>query len=193
MRPFDRARRGLALGEGAAFFVLESVESAQRRGARVHAVLSGFGASADAYHWTEPHVDGQVRAMRAALRDAGICETDVAAINAHGTGTHVCDKVEAESIATVFGTASGAPWVYSSKPVHGHALGASGALELAASIASLRAGLVPFTGNLSTADDLPVHLVRGEPAPLDPAAAVLSNSFAFGGRNACLILRAATN
>ena len=129
--------------------------------------------------------------MHAALADARKLPADIDAINAHGTGTLVGDRVEALSIATVFGVGPSAPLVYSSKPLHGHTLGASGAIELAAVIASLRARSLPPTRNLKTPDDLPIRLVHGQPRPLRAGASLLSNSFAFGGSNACLIVSAA--
>lgn len=190
-RPFDSARSGLVLAEGAAFFVLERLDHAVDRGASIHAVLAGYGAAGDGHHWTEPRVEGQVRAMQAALADAGLAPHEIDAINAHGTGTLIGDRVEATSIATVFGAGAGAPWVHASKSLHGHALGASGAIELAAVIASLQRGRLPATRNLDNPDDLPVNLVAGESRPLPAGAAVLSNSFAFGGSNACLVVKGA--
>jgi 3-oxoacyl-[acyl-carrier-protein] synthase II len=188
-RPFDVDRRGLVLGEAAVFFVLEDEAQALSRGATVHAVLAGYGAAADAYRWTEPASDGQVSAMRCALDDAGIGPEEVALVNAYGTGTVVGDSVEAESIARVFGCGRQAPWVYSTKSLHGHALGASGALELAALIATLKLGAVPATRNLDTPTDLPLNLVYREPRSLERnRVAALSNSFAFGGSNACLVV-----
>jgi len=191
-RPFDRERKGLVLGEGAAFFVLESEAHASARNAPRRAVLAGYGASADAHHWTEPSPVGQEAAIRAALADAGLNAGDIGCINAHGTATPVGDKVETLSITRVFGAdRRGAPWVTSTKGAHGHLLGASGAIELAASIATLERQRVPPTRNLSSPDeDTLLRLVRGEAAPMPPGRAVLSNSFAFGGSNACLIVQA---
>lgn len=192
-RPFDQQRRGLVLGEGAAFFVLESANHAEARSARRYALLAGFGATNDAHHWTEPSPSGQASAMRAALSDAGLGTSEVGAINAHGTGTQLGDKVETQSITRVFGTdRRGAPWVTSTKSTHGHWLGASGAIELAASIASLTRQLVPPTRNLEALDDgCSLRLAHGEAMPLGRGRAVLSNSFAFGGSNACLVIKAA--
>lgn len=191
-RPFDRRRNGLVLGEGAAFFVLESAEGAADRLARVHARLQGFASAGDGHHWTEPSQEGQVQAMQAALADAALAPTAIHAINAHGTGTVVGDFVEAASIAAVFGTGADAPWVYSSKSLHGHTLGASGAIELAACIVSLQQGRVPATRNLVEPDDaLHLHLVAGAAQSLPAGANLLSNSFAFGGSNACLVVSGA--
>lgn len=188
-RPFDRQRNGLVLGEGAAFFVLESAAGAARRGARVQAQLLGYGCSGDGHHFTEPSVQGQVQAMQAALRDARLAPSDIHGINAHGTGTRVGDRTEALSIAEVFGTGAGAPWVHATKSLHGHTLGASGAIELAACIAALQAGQLPATRNLEEPDDdLPLHGVAGAPRALPAGATLLSNSFAFGGSNACLVV-----
>lgn len=188
-KPFDRRRNGIVLGEGAAFFVLESETAAAARAAPVHARLLGYGGTCDARHWTEPCPEGQAQAMAAALADAGLAATDIHAINAHGTGTVVGDSAEAASIARVFGTGADAPWVSSTKPLHGHTLGASGAIELAACIASLQRGLVPATRNLEEPDPaLPVHPVLGAPRALPAGANLLSNSFAFGGSNACLVI-----
>ncbi len=191
-RPFDRSRCGLVLGEGAVFYVLESAEHAAARGARVLARLHGFAASGDGHHWTEPSAEGQVRAMEGALDDARMSPRDIGYINAYGPGTPLGDRVEAGSIASVFGAEPFGPWVSSTKATHGHLLGASGAVELAASVVALRTGRVPPTRNLREPDEgCPVQLVCEESVALRPGSAVLSNSFAFGGSNACLIVGAA--
>lgn len=188
-RPFDRSRCGLVLGEGAVFYVLESAEQAAARGARVLARLLGFAASGDGHHWTEPSAAGQVRAMAGVLDDARMSPRDIGYINAYGPGTPTGDRVEAGSIATVFGAGSVGPWVSSTKATHGHLLGASGAIELAASVVALRTGRVPPTRNLRDPDEsCPANLVCEEAVPLRAGAAVLSNSFAFGGSNACLVV-----
>lgn len=191
-RPFDRERSGLVLGEGAVFFVLEAEESAEARGATIHAYLAGYAATGDGHHWTEPSSAGQIRAMYEVLDDADLSPRDIGGINAHGTGTRVGDQVEARSIAEVFGPGAAGPVVSSTKATHGHLLGASGAIELGASVVALRRRSVPPTRNLNDPDDeCRVHLAHGEPAPLAPGRAVLSNSFAFGGSNACLVVAAA--
>ncbi|MCA0243959.1 MAG: beta-ketoacyl-[acyl-carrier-protein] synthase family protein [Proteobacteria bacterium] len=187
-RPFDARRGGLVLGEAAAFFVLEDEDHARQRGAAVQAVLQGYSAAADAHQWTVPCVSGQARTMRLALQDAGLTPDEIGLVNAYGTGTVVGDGVEAQSIAQVFGTGRDAPWVYSSKSLHGHALGASGALELAAVIATLQQQRIPATRNLREPDDLPLNLVYGAARPLGERRHALSNSFAFGGSNACLVV-----
>lgn len=189
-RPFDANRGGLVLGEAAVFFVLEEESSARARGAHIHAVIAGYSAGADAHQWTVPCAGGQARTMRRALDDAELNAEDIGLINAYGTGTVIGDGVEAQSIAQVFGTGTDAPWVYSTKSLHGHALGASGALELAALIATLQQQCVPATRNLHDPDDLPLNLVYGAPRPLGRRRHALSNSFAFGGSNACLVVSA---
>jgi 3-oxoacyl-(acyl-carrier-protein) synthase len=188
-RPFDRSRRGLVLGEGAAFFVIESAQRAANRGARMYATLAGFGSSGDGHHWTEPSVDGQVRAMLGALRDAGVAAQSIGSINAHGTGTPVGDRAEAQSINVVFGSRTAFPFVTSTKAIHGHTLGASGAIELAASIISLQTGRIPAVRNLAELDeDCLLNLVRDQRAEISPDQWILSNTFAFGGSNACLVI-----
>ena len=191
-RPFDRSRRGIVLGEGAVFFVLEAAERVVARGAAAHARLAGFAASGDAHHWTEPCSRGQIRAMRAALADAGLAPADIGYVNAYGPGTPVGDRVEAESIASVFGAVGVQPWVSSTKASHGHLLGASGAIELAAGIVALTTGRIPPTRNLRDPDAaFGARLAGEQAATLLPGSAVLSNSFAFGGSNACLVATAA--
>jgi 3-oxoacyl-[acyl-carrier-protein] synthase II len=197
-RPFDVSRQGIVLGEGAVFFLLEARGAMQRRKGRARGQVLGYGASGDGCHATEPDVDGQVQAMQAALADARLRPEDITAINAHGTGTSVGDAVEMRSIATVLDAATcagqsvGAPWVTSTKATHGHLLGASGAIEMAASLVALQRRLWPATGNLHQADaGSTLRLVVGNAVPLSAHATVLSNSFAFGGSNACLVLRAA--
>jgi 3-oxoacyl-[acyl-carrier-protein] synthase II len=191
-RPFDRDRRGLVLGEGAVFFVLESADAARARQARAHARLAGFGSSGDGSHVTEPNAHGQVQAMQAALDDAGLRPGQIAHVNAHGTGTTVGDQVEAESIAAVFGHQGDAPVVSATKSAHGHLLGASGAIELAAATLSLQSAKAPPTRNLRQRDTAcAVQRLSAHAVPLPPGGAVLSNSFAFGGSNACLVLTAA--
>jgi 3-oxoacyl-[acyl-carrier-protein] synthase II len=191
-RPFDRQRSGIVLGEGAVFFVLEAAEHAAARGAPALALLAGFAATGDGHHWTEPCSAGQVRAMHGALADAQLSAHDIGYVNAYGPGTPIGDRVEAGSIASVFGSGSTAPWVSSTKATHGHLLGASGAIELAVSVATLASGKIPPTRNLHEPDAAIVaNLVREDPVPLPAGSAVLSNSFAFGGSNACLVVAAA--
>lgn len=188
-RPFSRDRDGMVLGEGAAILVLEPADAARARGARVYAEITGFGMSADAYHVTQPSVEGPTRAMREALRDADLAPADIGYINAHGTGTPTNDPVEARAIRQVFGDHADRLPVSSTKSLHGHALGAAGALEAAATALALHHRLLPPTANFTEADpECDLDVVRGAARPADVAAA-LSNSFAFGGLNAVLAFR----
>jgi nodulation protein E len=170
------------LAEGAAVFVLESLENAQRRGAEILAEVVGFGATSDAGHVTDPSADGAARAMALALRDAKLPPEDVGYINAHGTGTRANDATETAAIRAVFRDA--APPVSSTKSLHGHAMGASGAIELAASLLALRDGFLPPTINLRRPDpECDLDYVPNEPREAR-VRAFLSNSFGFGGMNA---------
>jgi nodulation protein E len=189
-RPFSRDRHGMVLGEGGAMLVLEPMEAARARGARIHAEIVGFGMSADAGHITQPSAEGAARAMRAALRDAAIAPEQVAYINAHGTATPANDPTETAAIRAVFGAHAGRLAVSSTKSMHGHALGAAAALECLATALALRDGLLPPTVNYSEPDpecDLDVIPNEARAARVEYA---LSNSFAFGGLNAVLALRA---
>jgi nodulation protein E len=188
-RPFSRDRRGLTLGEGGAMLYLESAERAAERGAKVLGEVIGFGMSADAGHLTLPSADGAVRAMHAALDDAGIAPTDVGYINAHGTGTVANDVTETRAIRKVLGAHADKVAISSTKSMHGHALGASGALEAFATVMSLSEGVLPPTISFTEADpecDLDVipNLARAQQVEI-----ALSNSFAFGGLNAVLAFR----
>jgi len=189
-RPFSRDRRGMILGEGGAMLVLEPLEAAEARGARIHAEIAGFGMSSDAHHITQPNAEGPARAMRAALRDAGIEPERVGYINAHGTGTPGNDPAETRAIREVFGAQADRLAVSSTKSMHGHALGAAGALEAVVTILALREGLLPPTANFIAPDpqcNLDVIPNCARPAKVECA---LSNSFAFGGLNAVLAFRA---
>jgi nodulation protein E len=190
-RPFSANRRGLVLGEGAAIFVLESLEHAQARGATILAELAGTGMSADASDIVMPSAEGAATAMRLALAEAELNPQDVDYINAHGTGTQANDVTETRAIRLAFGAYADRLAVSSTKSMHGHALGASGALELVAAIGALREGVVPPTANLDQVDpacdlDYVPNVAREM-----PVRAVLSNSFAFGGLNAVLALKRA--
>ncbi len=188
-RPFSKDRKGMVLGEGAAMLVLEPLEAARARGARVYAELAGFGMSSDAHHITQPSVEGPAKAMRAALRDAGLRPEEIGYINAHGTGTPANDPTETRAIRAVFGEHAGRLAVSSTKSMHGHALGAAGALEAVATVMALREGVLPPTANFTTADpecDLDVVPNQARAAQVEAA---LSNSFAFGGLNAVLTFR----
>ena len=188
-KPFSKDRNGIVLGEGAAFFVLEVEEHARARGARRYANLAGYGTSADALHLTTPCPDGQAAAMRLALADAGRDARDLGYLHAPGTAPRVGDAVETRSIRQVVGTQADAIPVSSTKSLHGHLLGASAALELAAAIVALRHGLIPPTANLDAADDdCDLDFVPNTPRHGARVKAALSNSFAFGGTNACLVV-----
>ncbi len=190
-RPFSKDRRGMVLGEGAAMLVLEPLDAARARGARVHAEIAGFGMSADACHITQPSAEGAARAMRAALRDAGLAPEQIGYINAHGTGTLANDIAETAAIRAVFGAHAERLAVSSTKSMHGHALGAAAAIECVAAALALRDGVLPPTANFTAADpqcDLDVIPNHARKAAVEFA---LSNSFAFGGLNAVLALRRA--
>ena len=188
-RPFSKDRRGMILGEGGAMLVLEPLEAAVARGARIHAEIVGFGMSSDACHITQPSSDGAARAMRVALRDAGLRPEQIGYINAHGTGTAANDKSEAAAIRAVFGAHADSLPVSSTKSMHGHLLGAAGALECLATVLALRDGELPPTANFNECDpecDLDVIQNQARQGQVEWA---LSNSFAFGGLNAVLALR----
>jgi nodulation protein E len=190
-RPFSRDRRGLILGEGGAMLVLEPLERAQARGAPVYAEIVGFGMSADAGHITTPSTDGPARAMIAALRDADLSPEAVEYINAHGTGTANNDSTETRAIRQVFGAHADKLAVSSTKSMHGHALGAAGALEAVATVLALRNAMLPPTANFNIPDpecDLDVVPNQSRSAEVEYA---LSNAFAFGGLNAVLAFRRA--
>lgn len=191
-RPFSRNRQGLVLGEGAAMFVLESFDSARGRAIPVLAELLGYGASADASHIANPCVNGQVAAMAAALDDAQLACTDIDYINAHGTGTTAGDVCETRAIRRVLGEHASRVPVSSTKSVHGHLLGAAGALELAAALIAMRDGFIPATMHLEQPDpECDLDYVPNAPRDGVRPRRVMSNSFAFGGSNAVLILGAA--
>ncbi|MGV9771190.1 beta-ketoacyl-[acyl-carrier-protein] synthase family protein [Streptosporangium sp. NPDC003464] len=187
-RPFDGDRDGFVMGEGAAFLVLERADLAEARGARVYGEIGGYAANCDAAHIVAPLRDGSVAAdcMRAALLDAGLAPDDIGHVNAHGTSTPHNDSAEAVALRGCFGDRT--PPVTSTKGVTGHLVGGAGALEAVIALLSAREGLVPPTANFTGGPegDL-IDLVHGEPRPV-PTAPVLSNSFGFGGSNACLVL-----
>ena len=190
-RPFAEDRDGMTLGEGAALFTLETLERAQERGAPILGEIVGFGMSSDARHMTQAHASGPAAAMRRALLDARVEADDVDYVNAHGTGTEVNDRVEAEALHDVFGERTATLAVSSTKGLHGHAVGASGAMELLGTLLALREGLLPAnTGseNIDSALRLPGVLLENQ--RMQPRLA-LSNSFAFGGLNAVLAIKPA--
>jgi 3-oxoacyl-[acyl-carrier-protein] synthase II len=190
-RPYDRDRDGFVMGEGAGVVVLESLEHAQRRGARIYAELIGYGMSGDAYHITAPAEDGDgaYRCMKAALARAGISPAEVDYINAHGTSTPLGDEIELGAVQRLVGNDAAHISMSSTKSSIGHLLGAAGAVEAIFSILAMRDGIAPPTINLDspsveTAIDLVPH--RSKTRKIDVA---LSNSFGFGGTNASLVFR----
>jgi nodulation protein E len=188
-RPFSKGRNGMILGAGAAVFVLEEAELARARGAEALVEIAGYGTSADAMDPVRPDVHGAAACMRNALADADVEADEIDYVNAHGTGTTANDATESAALGLVFGDRN-LP-VSSTKPVHGHALGAAGALELVVTIGAVRENVAPPTINWREADvKCPVDAVPNEARPM-PIRTALTNSFAFGGINASLIVRRA--
>lgn len=188
-RPFSKSRKGMVLGEGATIFVLETLEHARARGAAIRAEIAGAGMTSDAQDIAVPAASGAMSAMKACLRDAGLNAADVDYINAHGTGTQANDAVETQAIHEAFGQHARKLLVSSTKAMHGHALGAAGALELAATIIAMERGFVPPTVNFLEADpscDLDYVPNEARDAAIGVA---ISNSFAFGGHNAVIAVR----
>jgi 3-oxoacyl-[acyl-carrier-protein] synthase II len=187
-RPFDADRDGLVVGEGAGTLVLESLDHARRRGARVHAEVIGYGTNCDGTHVTSPSADGMAGAIRLALADAGIAPDEVDYVNAHATATDVGDIVESQATMAVLG---GSVPVSSTKGQTGHTLGASGAHEVAFCLAMMRGGFLAPCHNLSRVDPrcAPLDYVTSEPRAVRPRT-VMTNNFAFGGINTSIILRA---
>lgn len=190
-RPFDKERDGFVLGEGAGILVLENLEHARARNARIYAEIAGYGMSSDAYHMTAPPPDGDgaARAMRATLKDAGIAARDVDHINAHGTSTPQNDRTETVAIHTVFGEHAGRLAITSTKSMIGHLLGASGAVEAVVTALSIRDQIIHPTVNQEVPDpdcDLDYVPNVARQASIQYA---LSNSFGFGGTNACILLK----
>jgi len=189
-RPFSKTRRGMVLGEGGAMLVIETLERAQARGARIYGELVGFGMSSDAHHLTQPSTEGPARAIRAALTDGGLVPEQIGYINAHGTATQANDPTETCAIRMALGPHAARVPISSTKSMHGHALGAAGALEAVATLLTLTNGILPPTANYEEPDpqcDLDVIPNQARPAAVEYA---LSNSFAFGGLNAVLAFRA---
>ena len=186
-RPFDIARSGFALGEGAAMLVLESRAHAAKRGAAMRVQFAGSGVSCDAQHLTKPHAQGQVRALQKALRASGLDPRDIGYCNAHGTATRVGDGVECEALRTVWGNDVGVLRVSSTKSMHGHLLGAAGALEAVITVLALEQRMAPPTPTCVHPDPVcDVPLVGSAAAALPNLRAAISNSFAFGGTNVVL-------
>jgi nodulation protein E len=191
-RPFSKNRAGLILGEGATMLVLETFEHACARGAKIYAELARFCMSADAHHLTNPLADGAARAMSDALDDAGLAREQIAYVNAHGTGTQANDSTETRALRQVFGSHADSLAISSTKSMHGHALGAAGALEAAATVLAIHGNFIPPTANFVERDpacDLDVVPNEARVAQIEAA---LSNSFAFGGLNAVLAFRRIT-
>jgi beta-ketoacyl-acyl-carrier-protein synthase II len=188
-RPFSADREGLVLGEGAAVLVLEELEHARRRGATIYAELAGYGLSSDANHITQPTIDGPVRAIRMALAEAEMNPEDVDYVNAHGTGTRLNDPTETQVIKEAFGEHARKLPISSTKSMHGHAMGATAALEMAATVLALGKGVIPPTANYTTPDpECDLDYVPNQAREV-PIRAAISNSFAFGGLNAVLLAR----
>lgn len=188
-RPFDKERDGFVMGEGSAIVILEKLEHALDRGVRIYAELVGYGNTADAYHFTapEPGGDGMIRVMRAALRDAKLNPEEIGYINAHGTSTVLNDKAESAAIMQVFGEHSRQLKVSSNKSMIGHLLAAAGAIEFVSTVMSIYTGDLPPTINYEVQDpDCPLDYVTRGFESIELKAA-LSNSFGFGGGNACLV------
>jgi 3-oxoacyl-[acyl-carrier-protein] synthase II len=189
-RPFARTRTGLVLGEGAAFVVLEEFERALARGVPIRAELSGYGLSTDYEHITRPTVAGQAAAMRSALASAGLPPAAIGYVNAHGTGTVQNDAVETAALKEVLDARVRGVPVSSTKSMHGHLLGAAGALEFVIAVCALERGMLPPTMHLDAPDPAcDLDYVAGEARTAPDLDAVMSNSFAFGGTNAVLIAR----
>jgi 3-oxoacyl-[acyl-carrier-protein] synthase II len=190
-RPFDKDRDGFVMGEGSGIVVLESLDHALHRNAFIYGELVGYGNTADAFHMTAPHPEGEgmIRVMEEALRDAGISRKDIGYINAHGTSTKLNDKAESAAIISVFGEHAKKLKISSIKSMIGHLLAASGAVEFAATALSVSTGQIPPTINYETADpECPLDYVTQGAEKIELSAA-MSQSFGFGGGNACLVIK----
>jgi 3-oxoacyl-[acyl-carrier-protein] synthase II len=188
-KPFSANRTGLVLGEGSAALILERRDWAMRRGARIYGEIVGYGNASDAFNISKPDAGGQVRAMRLALADAELLPDEIDYVNAHGTATQVGDVVETNALKQVFGDEGRRPCVSSTKALHGHLMGASGALEMVACIMALDQAIVPPTAHLEKPDPAcDLDYVPNVARRLEVRAA-MSNSFGFGGMNAVLIAR----
>ena len=189
-RPFAADRRGLVLGEGGAALVLEDWEHAVARGARIHGEIVGYGSSCDHSHLVRPEAAGQVRALQLTLADAGLTAADIDYVNAHGTATAEGDPVEVAALSAVFGERAGQLAVSATKSMHGHLLGAAGAIEAITTVLALRHQIIPPTAHLAALDPACIGIDHVTSARHTPLRAALSNSFAFGGSNAVLAFRA---
>ncbi len=190
-RPFSADRRGLSLGEGAGMLLLENWEHAKARGVEILGELVGFGMSSDAHHITQPSIEGPAKSMAWALKDARLDPAEVHYINAHGTGTQANDITETQAIRSVFSKNADSLLVSSTKSMHGHTLGAAGAIEAVVTVLALKNALVPPTANFHTPDPAcNLNIVANEPRR-SPIETAVSNTFAFGGLNATLVLKRA--
>ncbi len=193
-RPFDARRDGFVMAEGAAILILEDLAHALRRDARIYAEIAGFATTNDAFHMTAPQPQGRdaARAMRLAIRDAGLTAEEIEAVNAHGSSTVLNDRTETLAIKEVLGERARRVPVSGTKGLHAHALGASGAMEAAIAALSVSEGFLPATANLDHPDpECDLDYVPGVGRP-GPVRTIISNSFGFGGTNACLVFRAIT-
>lgn len=189
-QPFDKNRQGMVPGEGAAVLVLEKADAARARGATIYAEVKGYGLSCDAHHMTagHPEGDGAIRAMEAAIADAGVALDDVDYISAHGTGTPTNDRIESLALHRLFGDRAKSLPMSSIKSMLGHTMGAASAIEAAACSLALHTGIVPPTINYEEPDpECEVDCVPNQARKIDPRV-VLNNAYAFGGNNACLCL-----
>ena len=190
-RPFDLNRNGFVMGEGGGLVMLENLESARARGAKIYAEMVGFGASCDAFHMTAPQDEGEgmARAMRSAIKDAGLTPDQIDHINAHGTSTHLNDLCETKAIKAVFGKRAYDIPICGNKSQLGHLLGAAGGIESVICAMTLRTGIVPGTINLTTPDpECDLNYMPNGPKKLDPQY-VMTNSFGFGGTNCSLVYK----
>lgn len=189
-KPFSKDRTGLVIGEGAGIVVLEEMERAIKRGAKIYGELAGYGSTGDASHITNPSVEGQSRAIRLALEDSGAGPDDIGYINAHGTATITNDIVETQAIKKIFGERAYKVPVSSTKSMHGHLMGAAGAVEFVITVLSVRNNAIPPTANLKVPDpECDLDYVSGGGRDGVAVRAAMSNSFAFGGTNAVLIVK----
>jgi 3-oxoacyl-[acyl-carrier-protein] synthase II len=191
-RPFDKDRDGFVMGDGAAVLVLETLEHAQKRGAKIYAEVVGYGMSADAYHITAPSGVGAIECMQNALRDAKMNPNDIQYINAHGTSTLIGDSTESQSVEKLFGDHAYKLAMSSTKSMTGHLLGAAGALETMFTVLAIRDQIAPPTTNLDQpSEDCRLNYVPNVPQPMKITAA-MNNNFGFGGTNGTLIIKAFT-
>jgi 3-oxoacyl-[acyl-carrier-protein] synthase II len=189
VQPFDRNRKGMMIGEGSAALVLETEESAIKRGAAIYGEIAGYGLSCDAHHMTAPRVEGIVKVVEKAIKNSGIKKDEVDYISAHGTGTPTNDKVESAAIKEVFGDLTKGISVSSIKSMLGHTMGAASAIEACACLLAIKTGIVPPTINHETPDiDCDIDCVPNT-SKARKVDTVLNNSFAFGGNNACLAMK----